>query len=96
MAPKSADDCCFLFGFSLHLPSYWFGDHIGRFEARRVHSDLIRTHVTARELATPPLEDVQRHTLATGKRPSEVFCTELTRLQKRIIRLLGMPKACSE
>lgn len=41
-------------------------------------------------------EDVQRHTLATGKRPPEVFSTELTRLQKRIIRLLGIPKAYSE
>ena len=33
VAPKSADDCCFLPGFSLHLRCYRFGDHIGRFEA---------------------------------------------------------------
>jgi transposase len=38
-------------------------------------------------------EDVQQHSLKTGKRPPEVFITELTRLQKRILRLLGMPKA---
>jgi transposase len=37
-------------------------------------------------------EDVQRHTLRSGKRPSEIFSTELTRLQRRILRLLGMPK----
>jgi hypothetical protein len=37
-------------------------------------------------------EDVQRHTPRSGKRPAEVFSTELTRLQRRILRLLGMPK----
>jgi transposase len=41
-------------------------------------------------------EDVQRHMLAVGKRPPEVFSTELTPLQKRIIRLLGIPKVYSE
>jgi transposase len=38
-------------------------------------------------------EDVQRHTLQAGKRPGEVFTTELSRLQRRVIRLLGIPKA---
>jgi transposase len=38
-------------------------------------------------------EDVQRHTLKAGRRPPEVFSTELTRLQRRILRLLGIPKA---
>jgi transposase len=38
-------------------------------------------------------EDVQRHTLKAGKRPPELFSTELTRLQRRILRLLGIPKA---
>jgi transposase len=38
-------------------------------------------------------EDVQRHSLRSGKRPPEVFITELSRIQKRILRLLGMPKA---
>jgi transposase len=37
-------------------------------------------------------EDLQRHTLRSGKRPSEVFNTELTRLQRRILRLLEMPR----
>jgi transposase len=36
-------------------------------------------------------EDVQRHSLKAGKRPPEVFSTELTRLQRRILRLLAMP-----
>jgi hypothetical protein len=37
--------------------------------------------------------DVQRHTLTgTGRSPLR-FTTELTRLQRRILRLLGMPKA---
>jgi transposase len=38
-------------------------------------------------------EDVQSHSLKTGKRPPAVFSTELTRMQKRILRLLGIPKA---
>ncbi len=38
-------------------------------------------------------EDMQRHSLRSGKRPPEVFSTELTRLQRRILRLLGVPKA---
>ena len=38
-------------------------------------------------------EDVQRHSLAAGKRPPEVFSTVLNRLQRRILRLLGIPKA---
>jgi len=38
-------------------------------------------------------EDVQRHSLAAGKRPPEVFRTVLNRLQRRILRLLGIPKA---
>ena len=37
-------------------------------------------------------EDVQRHTLRSGKRPPEVFSTELSRLQRTILRLLGMLK----
>jgi transposase len=38
-------------------------------------------------------EEVQRHSLQSGRRPPEVFITELTRLQRSILRLLGMPKA---
>ena len=38
-------------------------------------------------------EDVQRHQLTTGRGPAEVFTTELTRLQRQILRLLGMPRA---
>ena len=35
-------------------------------------------------------EDVQRHSLRVGKRPPVVFTTELSQLQRRILRLLGM------
>ena len=35
-------------------------------------------------------EDVQRHALVVGKKPPLVFTTELTRLQREILRLLGM------
>ncbi len=35
-------------------------------------------------------EDVQRHSLRVGKRPPAVFMTELSQLQRRILRLLGM------
>jgi len=38
-------------------------------------------------------EDVHRHSMRSGKRPAEVFSTELTRLQRRILRLLGIPRA---
>ena len=38
-------------------------------------------------------EDVQRHELISGRGPVEVFTTDLTRLQRQILRLLGMPRA---
>jgi transposase len=38
-------------------------------------------------------EDVQQHTLAAGPEPPVVFTTELTRLQRKILRLLGMSGA---
>ena len=40
-------------------------------------------------------EDVQRHELVTEGRTAVVFMTDLTRLQRKILRLLGMPKAYS-
>jgi transposase len=40
-------------------------------------------------------EDVQRHELATEGRTAVVFMTDLTRLQRKILRLLGMPRAYS-
>jgi transposase len=35
-------------------------------------------------------ESVQRHTLTQGQRPPEVMVTELTRLQRRLLKLLGL------
>jgi transposase len=40
-------------------------------------------------------EDVQRHELVAKDHTAVVFTTELTRLQRKILRLLGMPKAYS-
>jgi transposase len=37
-------------------------------------------------------EDVQRHSLQVGRRPPVVFTTQLSRLQRRLLRLLGMAK----
>jgi transposase len=37
-------------------------------------------------------DDVQRHSLRVGRRPPVVFMTELSRLQRRLLRLLGMAK----
>jgi hypothetical protein len=37
-----------------------------------------------------PFEDVQRHKLSAGRRPSVVFTTKLSRLRRRILRLLNM------
>jgi len=36
-------------------------------------------------------EPVQRHTLKHGKRPAEVLVTDLTRVQRRLLNLLGLP-----
>jgi transposase len=38
-------------------------------------------------------EDVQRHELPAGRRPAVVFTTKLSRLQRRILRLLNMRRA---
>jgi transposase len=38
-------------------------------------------------------EDVQRHQLPAGRRPAVVFTTKLSRLQRRILRLLNMRRA---
>jgi transposase len=35
-------------------------------------------------------ESVQRHTLEHGRQPPEILVTELTRLQRRLLRLLGL------
>jgi hypothetical protein len=36
-------------------------------------------------------ESVRRHALAHRQRPAEVLVTELTRLQRKLLRLLGLP-----
>jgi hypothetical protein len=38
-------------------------------------------------------EDQQRHELSAGRRPSVVFTTKLSRLQRRVLRLLKMRRA---
>ena len=48
-------------------------------------------HPTARRLIDL-FEDVQRHSLQVGRRPAVVFMTQLNRLQRRVLRLLGMSK----
>jgi transposase len=48
-------------------------------------------HPTARRLIDL-FEDVQRHTLQVGRRSPLVFTTQLSRLQRRVLRLLGMTK----
>jgi transposase len=47
---------------------------------------------TARKLIDL-FEDVQRHELSAGRRPAVVFTTKLSRLQRRILRLLKMRRA---
>ena len=49
-------------------------------------------HPTARRVIDL-FEDVQQHTLATAQQPPVEFTTELTRLQRKILRLLGMSGA---
>jgi transposase len=44
---------------------------------------------TARRLLDV-FEPVQRHTLSRGKQPEEVIVTELTNLQRRLLKLLGL------
>jgi transposase len=36
-------------------------------------------------------DPIQRHTLSHGKRPTEVLVTDLTRVQRRLLNLLGLP-----
>jgi transposase len=48
-------------------------------------------HPTARRLIDL-FDDMQRHSLRVGRRPPVVFTTELSRLQRRLLRLLGMTK----
>jgi transposase len=38
-------------------------------------------------------EDVHQHELTDGRSPAVVFTTELTRLQRKILKLLGIPRA---
>ena len=57
------------------LPLYPEGRKCGRPTARRV-IDLF--------------EDVQRHSLRVGKQPPMVFTTQLSKLQRQVLRLLGM------
>jgi len=47
---------------------------------------------TARKLIDL-FEDIQRHALTSPAGPPVVFTTELTRLQRTVLRLLGMPNA---
>jgi hypothetical protein len=37
------------------------------------------------------LKQVQRHTLAQRKHPAEVMVTDLSRLNRRLLKLLGLP-----
>ena len=55
--PKSAIDCFFLFGISLH-PGVTGSAHIGSFEAAEFTHSQVHGIVTARELASPPFEDI--------------------------------------
>ena len=71
VAPKSANDCCFLFGFSLHLLVK--GSAI-TLDVSRLQSSFraqIRAHITARELASPPFEDVYIRAFADRVTPSQ-------------------------
>ena len=36
-------------------------------------------------------ESVQRHTLEHRRQPTEVMVTELTRLQRKLLKLIGLP-----
>ena len=38
-------------------------------------------------------EDVQQHTLTTADQAPMVFTTELTRVQRKVLQLLGISKA---
>ena len=52
-------------------PVFWIGDHIGRFEAAEFTPSLFRAHVTARELASPPFEDVYIRACAGRVTPNQ-------------------------
>jgi len=52
-------------------------------------------HPTARRLIDL-FDEVQRHSLQVGRRTPVVFTTQLSRLQRRLLRLLGMKKVYDE
>src|SRR5580704_2462973 len=66
--PKGANDCSFPFGFSLHLPITGSATTL---DVSRLQSSLraLDAHVTARELASPPFEDVYIRACANPGHP---------------------------
>jgi hypothetical protein len=66
---------------------------MGRFRKNQ-KSGLTPTSPTSRDPDVPTsAKDVQRHELSAGRRPAVVFTTKLSRLQRRILRLLKMKRA---
>jgi len=65
---------------------------ISRRRAPLYHEGRACRRLTARRVIDL-FEEVQRHELRTGRGPAEVFGTDLTRLQRQILRLLWMPRA---
>ena len=58
VTPKSANDCYLLFGFSLHLLLTGSAITLAVSRLQSSFRAQIRAHITARELASPPFEDV--------------------------------------
>ena len=58
VTPMSANDCCFLLGFSLHLLLTGFGDHITSFEATTLMIRETIGIVMPVSWLSPPFEDV--------------------------------------
>ena len=57
------------------------------------HLAIERGHCPVARKMIDLFEDVQRHELSAGRRPSVVFTTKLSRLQRRILWLLNMSGA---
>ena len=71
VAPKSANDCCFLLGFSLHLRVTGSATTLVVSRLQSSFRAQIRAHITARELASPPFEDVYIRAFAGRVTPSQ-------------------------
>jgi hypothetical protein len=61
-------------------------------ESLPLHPEGRKCRRPAARLMIDLFDDVQRHSLRAGRRPPVAFTTQLSKLQRRLLRLLDMTK----